>query len=173
MRIAGPAAGHPMMRTAADPSGTRSLGTLNNCAHGVTPWGTYLTGEENWAFYFNGPEKPDAHQRRWGLRPKGRNYRWHEHEERFDATKHPNEFNRFGWIVEIDPYDPSHTSVKRTALGRAAHECATTAVSHDGRVAVYSGDDARMEYVYKFVTRDKLGSGPDLLDHGTLYAARF
>jgi secreted PhoX family phosphatase len=140
MAIAGPAAGHPMMRTAADPAGTRVLGTLNNCAHGHTPWGTYLTAEENWAFYFNGPERPNEHERRWGLRAKGRGYRWHEHDERWDATKHPNEPNRFGWVVEIDPTDPSSTPVKRTALGRAAHEGAWTALTRDGRVVVYMGD---------------------------------
>jgi hypothetical protein len=178
MRIAGPAAGHAMMRTAADPTGTRSLGTLNNCAAGPTPWGTYLTGEENFAFYFNGPAKPDAHQARWGLRPKGRNYRWHEHEERFDAAKHPNEFNRFGWIVEIDPMDPTSTPMKRTALGRAAHEGAWTAQTKDGRVAVYMGEDAAFEYIYKFVSRDAVKPGGfaanrELLDHGTLYVARF
>ncbi|MBM3353475.1 MAG: PhoX family phosphatase [Betaproteobacteria bacterium] len=178
MRIAGPAAGHAMMRTTADPTGTRSLGTLNNCANGVTPWGTYLTGEENFAFYFNGPEKPDAHQRRWGLRPRGRNYRWHEHDERFDALKHPNEFNRFGWVVEIDPMDPSMTPVKRTALGRAAHEGAWTAQTRDGRVVVYMGEDAAFEYIYKFVSRDPVRPGGftanrELLDHGTLYVARF
>ncbi|MEW6687537.1 MAG: PhoX family phosphatase [Pseudomonadota bacterium] len=178
MRIAGPAAGHPMMRTAADPTGTRSLGTLNNCANGITPWGTYLTGEENWAFYFNGPEKPDAHQRRWGLRPGGRSYRWHEHEERFDAVKHPNEPNRFGWIVEIDPMDPAMTPVKRTALGRAAHEGAWTAQTKDGRVVVYMAEDAAFEYIYKFVSRDAVRPGGfaanrELLDHGALYVARF
>ena len=178
MQIAGPAAGHPMMRTAADPTGTRSLGTLNNCAHGVTPWGTYLTCEENFAFYFHGPEKNDAHQRRWGLRPGGRGYRWHEHEERFDATRHPNEFNRFGWVVEIDPTDPTMTPVKHTALGRASREGATCAQTRDGRVVVYMGEDAAFEYIYKFVSRDKVRPGGfaanrDILDHGTLYAARF
>ena len=178
MTVTGPAAGHPMMRTAADPSGTRVLGTLNNCAHGYTPWGTYLTGEENWSFYFNGPAQPDAHQRRWGLRPNGRGYRWHEHDERWDATKHPNEPNRFGWIVEIDPNDPTSTPVKRTALGRAAHEGAWTALTKDRRVVVYMGEDATFEYIYKFVSRDAVRPGGfaanrELLDHGTLYVARF
>ncbi|MCV6068888.1 DUF839 domain-containing protein, partial [Escherichia coli] len=95
--------GHPLMRTAADPRGERVLGTLNNCASGRTPWGTYLTGEENFIGYFSGPKTPDEHARRWGLRP-GSWYRWHEHDERFDAEKHPNEPNRFGWVGEIDPY---------------------------------------------------------------------
>jgi secreted PhoX family phosphatase len=178
MVITGPAAGHPMMRTAADPAGTRVLGTLNNCAHGHTPWGTFLTAEENWAVYFHGPERPNEHERRWGLRAKGRGYRWHEHDERWDATKHPNEPNRFGWVVEIDPTDPSSTPVKRTALGRAAHEGAWTALTRDGRVVVYMGEDAQFEYIYKFVSRDAVRPGGfaanrDLLDHGTLYVARF
>jgi secreted PhoX family phosphatase len=178
MTVTGPAAGHPMMRTAADPAGTRVLGTLNNCAHGYTPWGTYLTAEENWSFYFNGPAQPDAHQRRWGLRANGRGYRWHEHDERWDATKHPNEPNRFGWIVEIDPNDPTSTPVKRTALGRAAHEGAWIALTQDRRVVAYMGEDATFEYIYKFVSRDPVRPGGfaanrELLDHGTLYVARF
>ncbi|UZD54931.1 PhoX family protein [Caldimonas aquatica] len=175
--IAGPAAGHPLMRTAADPLGERVLGTLNNCASGRTPWGTYLTGEENFIGYFSGPKTPDEHARRWGLRP-GSWYRWHEHDERFDAEKHPHEPNRFGWIVEIDPLDPTSTPVKRTALGRAAHEGAWVAVTRDGRAVVYSGEDARFEYIYKFVSRDPIRPGGaranrELLDHGTLYVARF
>ena len=126
MMVSGPAAGHAMMKTAADPTGTRVLGTLNNCGSGITPWGTYLTCEENFIFYFKGPDTPNAHETRWGLRkgdPIG--YRWHEHDARFDATKTPNEPNRFGWVVEIDPMNPSSTPMKRTALGRAAHEGAT------------------------------------------------
>ena len=178
MQITGPAAGHAMMRTAADPAGTRVLGTLNNCAAGPSAWNTFLTSEENFAFYFNGPDKPDAHQARWGLRKNGRGYRWHEHEERFDANRHPNEMNRFGWIVEIDPTDPGSPPIKRTALGRGAHEIATVAVMKDGRVAVYMGEDAQFEYITKFVTRDAIKPGGfkanrDLLDHGTLYVARF
>lgn len=179
MAVAGPAAGHALMRTAADPSGRQVLGTLNNCAHGATPWGTYLTCEENFANYFEGPEQPDAHQRRWGLKKgNGAFYRWHEHEERFDATKHPNEFNRFGWVVEIDPADPTSTPVKRTALGRAAHEGAALALTADGRAVVYMGEDARFEYIYKFVSRDAMRAGGasanrELLDHGTLHVAKF
>ncbi len=178
MAIAGPAAGHPMMRTPADPTGTRVLGTLNNCAHGYTPWGTYLTCEENWAFYFNGRARPTAHEARWGLRKDGRGYRWHEHEERFDVNRHENEPNRFGWVVEIDPMDPTSTPVKRTALGRAAHEGAWVTQTRDGRAVVYMGEDAQFEYIYKFVSRDTIQPGgyaanKDLLDHGTLYVARF
>lgn len=178
MRLSGPAAGHPHVRTAADPLGLHVLGTMNNCASGITPWGTYLTSEENFILYFNGPAEPDAHGKRWGLRPGGIGARWHEHDERFDATRHPNEPNRFGWIVEIDPMDPASTPVKRTALGRGAHEGATVAVTADGRAVVYSGEDARFEYIYKFVSRDRIAAGgaranAELLDHGTLYVARF
>jgi uncharacterized protein len=180
--LQGPAAGHPLMKTAADPAGRTVLGTLNNCASGMTPWGTYLSGEENFAFYFDAGDNPDAHQKRWGIRKTGF-YRWPEHDERFDAVKHPNEFNRFGWVVEIDPMDPAATPVKRTALGRAAHEGAWVAITKDGRAVVYSGEDARFEYIYKFVSRDKIAGGGggiskaqanrELLDHGTLYVARF
>ena len=180
--LGGPAAGHPMMRTAADPAGRTALGTFNNCASGRTPWGTYLSGEENFRNYFAAGENLDAHQRRWGL-ARTAFYRWPEHDERFDAVKHPNEPNRFGWVVEVDPMDPSSTPVKRTALGRAAHEGAWVAVTRDGRAVVYSGEDARNEYIYKFVSRDRIrpaGNGlsaaqanRDLLDHGTLYVARF
>jgi len=181
MRISGPAAGSPRMRTNADPTGTRSFGTFNNCAGGTTPWHTMLTAEENIQNYFSGdPTKgPEAGARkRFGMSGKGRYADWGRYFDRFSLDKEPNEPNRFGWIVEIDPYDPGHTSVKRTALGRCAHECATHAVSHDGRVAIYSGDDARMEHVYKFVTEGKFDpanreANRDLLDRGTLYAARF
>lgn len=180
--IGGPAAGHAMMKTAADPTGRTILGTINNCASGKTPWGTYLSGEENFAFYFGGVDNPDAHQKRWGLR-KTAFYGWPTHDERFDASKHPNEYNRFGWVVEVDPMDSTSTPVKRTALGRAAHEGAWVAVTHDNRAVVYSGEDARFEYIYKFISRDAIqpaGNGMTqaqanrtLLDHGTLYVARF
>jgi len=179
MTLSGPAAGHPMLRTAADPSGTQVLGTFNNCSNGQTPWGTYLTCEENFADYFEGPESPDAHQKRWGIRKgNGAKYRWHEHEPRFDAAKHPNEANRYGWVVEIDPQDPASTPRKRTAMGRAAHEGAATALTADGRAVVYMGEDSRFEYIYKFVSRDAVKPGGaaanrELLDHGTLYVARF
>ena len=180
--LGGPAAGHAMMRTAADPTGQRVLGTLNNCASSQTPWGTYLSGEENFAGYFDAGDNLDAHQTRWGLRKAGW-ARWAAHDERFDARRTPNEPNRFGWIVEIDPMDPTSTPVKRTALGRAAHEGAWVAVTRDGRAVVYSGEDARFEYIYKFVSRDRIRpaaaglskaqANRDLLDHGTLYVGRF
>ena len=175
----GLAAGHALLQTGAEPAGRRVRGTLNNCASGITPWGTYLTCEENFIFYFKGPDTPNAHEARWGLRkgdPVG--YRWHEFDARFDASRHPNEPNRFGWVVEIDPFNPSMVPVKRTALGRAAHEGATVATTKDGRAVIYMGEDARFEYIYKFVSRDKIkpgGYGPnaELLDHGTLLVARF
>ena len=179
MAVSGPAAGHPLMKTAADGAGRRVLGTINNCASGITPWGTYLTCEENFINYFKGPDQPSPHEARWGLRkgaPAG--YRWHEHDQRFDATLHPNEPHRFGWVVEIDPGNPSSTPVKRSALGRAAHEGATVAVTKSGRAVVYMGEDARFEYIYKFVSRDTIKPGgaaanAELLDHGTLHVARF
>lgn len=180
--VGGPCAGHALMRTAADPDGRTVLGTLNNCAAGRTPWGTFLSGEENWAGYFDAADVPTAHERRWGIR-KGGWYRWHEHDERFDTVRHPNEPNRFGWVVEIDPADPTSTPVKRTALGRAAHEGAWVAVTKSGHAVVYSGEDARFEYIYKFVSRHRIQparpglsaakANADLLDHGTLYVARF
>ena len=182
MAIGGPAAGHRLMKTAADPAGRTVLGTISNCASGKTPWGTYLSGEENWANYFTAADVPTAHERRWGIR-KATWYRWPEHDERFDTVRHPNEPNRFGWIVEVDPMDPDSTPVKRTALGRAAHEGAWVAVTRDGRAVVYSGEDAAFEYIYRFVSRDPIapaGNGTtaaqanaELLDQGTLYVARF
>jgi secreted PhoX family phosphatase len=178
MSISGPAAGSAGMRTAADSSGRETLGTIADCAHGYTPWGTYLACEENWDGYFinSGTLTPD-HSRQ-GIRPKGRGYRWHEFDERFDAGKHPNEPNRFGWVVEFDPYAPQSKPVKRTALGRFSHEGAWPAVARDGRVVMYMGDDRAFEYIYKFVSRDAWNRGDrtanrDLLDHGTLYVARF
>ena len=181
-RVAGPAAGHALMRTTADPQGLTILGTLNNCASSKTPWGTYLSGEENFAFYFGAGDKPTQDQQRWGA-PKSGFYAWDKHDPRFDLQKNPNEFHRFGWVVELDPMDPNSTPVKRTALGRAAHEGAWVGVTQDGRAVVYSGEDARFEYIYKFVSRDKIkqaGNGltqaqanKDLLDHGVLHVARF
>ncbi len=178
MRIGGPAAGHALMKTAADPAGMTVLGTFNNCAHGYTPWGSYLTCEENWDTYFANSGTLTADHRRNGITAKGRGYRWEEFDGRFDAGKHPNEPNRHGWVVEFDPYDPQSQPVKRTALGRFSHEGAWTATANDGRLVVYMGDDRRFEYIYKFVSRDawnrsdrKANAG--ILDHGTLYVAKF
>ena len=177
-RIAGPAAGHPLMRTAADPGGRLALGTCDGCAHGWTPWGTYLTCEENWHAVFVNRGAIPPEQRRYGITATGRRHRWEEHDERFDASQHPNEPNRFGWVVEIDPYTPDAEPVKRTALGRLAHEGAACAVGPDRRLAFYLADDAPFEYVYKFVTArpfdpSRREANRDLLDDGTLYVARF
>jgi secreted PhoX family phosphatase len=175
--VSGPAAGSALMRTKGDPEGRRVLGTLNNCAAGITPWGTYLTCEENFHGYFaNGGYT--AAQSRYGLSTAGFGYRWHVHDARFDALHEPNEPNRFGWVVEIDPYDARSTPVKRTALGRFKHEGATTTIARDGRAVVYMGDDERFEYIYKFVSRDRFVPGDraaarTLLDDGTLHVARF
>ncbi|NYI08391.1 PhoX family protein [Allostreptomyces psammosilenae] len=188
MELTGPAAGDPLLRTAADPSGRRVLGTFNNCAGGQTPWGTVLTAEENFNQYFGASNGVKAElatsYRRYGITTSTRvsERGWERHEERFDLTRHPNEPHRFGWIVEIDPYDPEFTPRKRTALGRFKHEAANTHLAKDGRVVAYLGDDERFDYLYKFVSRDKVAQGNSrrarehnlsLLDNGTLYVARF
>ena len=179
IRFDGPAAGHRLLQTVADPQGVTALGTLNNCAHGYTPWGTYLTCEENVNGYFvNASGSTPALQKRYGISDKGFGYRWHEHDERFDAAKHTNEPNRFGWVVEIDPFDPTSVPVKHTALGRFKHEGAAVAVGPNGRVVVYLGDDERNEYIYKFVSEGAYQPGNRagnirLLEKGTLYTARF
>jgi hypothetical protein len=190
-RLSGPAAGHELLRTAADPGGTRVLGTLNNCAHGYTPWGTYLTCEENWNGYFSnetgdveGVENLDRKfdiikgQSRYGIVKGGFGYRWHEADERFRADLNPNEPNRFGWVVEIDPWNPQAMPIKRTAMGRFKHEGAWCVVGPDNKVAFYMGDDERNEYLYKFVCAKRLNpagrsTDRDMLDQGTLYVAKF
>ncbi|CAA9231287.1 MAG: Putative phosphatase [uncultured Blastococcus sp.] len=180
MTFSGPAAGHRLLRTTADPEGRTVLGTLNNCANGETPWGTYLTCEENFNRYFRvkGAQTPEnaALQSRYGV-AQG-DYPWAEFDPRFAVTtENPNEPNRFGWVVEIDPSDPRSTPVKRTALGRLKHEDATVHVARDGRVVVYMGDDQSNEFVYKFVSSETVdrarNRGRSPLDEGTLYVAKF
>ncbi|MGR6913981.1 PhoX family protein [[Actinomadura] parvosata] len=184
MRFSGPAAGSDLLKTAADPRGTTPVGMLNNCSGGTTPWGTVLTTEENFNQYFVNADKVPAAQQPYISRysittgTPSSSRRFDRVEERFDLAKHPNEANRFGWIVEIDPFDPDSTPVKRTALGRFAHEAATTTLARDGRLVVYMGDDGRFEYIYKFVSKNRYIPGFDrhnraLLDEGTLYVAKF
>lgn len=179
MVITGPARGHNLLKTAADPSGTRVLGTFNNCGNGTTPWDTYLTCEENFNGYFSSSDEtieitPAFY--RYGIGKKDRGYKWAMTDERFDIAKHPNEPNRFGYVVEFDPMDPTSTPKKRTALGRFKHENAEVVLNADGHVVVYMGDDERGEFLYRFISAEKFVAGADnseLLADGTLYAAKF
>ncbi|MGB3623702.1 MAG: PhoX family phosphatase [Ketobacter sp.] len=192
MQISGLLAGNVQMKTRADPSGRVVLGTLNNCSMGVTPWGTYLVCEENWHHYFCNNDEGDYETRishkRYGVAQGKRSkyYAWESVDPRFNATPDANqphlgyvhEPNRFGWVVEVDPFDPDSTPVKHTALGRLCRECAVVSVGDDGRMAVYSGDDTKGEYIYKFVPDGVFKEGSRqlnrrLLSEGTLYAAQF
>ncbi|QND47800.1 PhoX family phosphatase [Rhizobium lusitanum] len=180
MQLTGPAAGNDRLKTSADATGAKVFGTLNNCAGGVTPWGTYIMAEENFHGYFSGklPEghKEAANYKRYGV-PEG-SYEWANFYERFDLSKEAHEPNRYGWVVEVDVLDPQSVPKKRTALGRTKHEGAANIVSKDGRVVLYLGDDERFDYVYKFVTAGTYNAADratnlDLLDNGTLYVAKF
>jgi secreted PhoX family phosphatase len=183
-RLTGPAAGHDLMKTQDDPTGTTALGTFGNCAGGTTPWGTVLSGEENFNNYFRSPASTAA-QKRYGLASAASTYGWEAIDPRFDAVTNPgyeNEPNRFGYIVEIDPHDPSSTPVKHTAMGRLKHEGANVTVAPDGRVVAYMGDDERFDYLYKFVSHKTFRKGANdkarlhnktILETGDLYVARF
>lgn len=177
MAFSGPVtADHPMLQSSITPS---PLGTLNNCSMGYTPWGTYLACEENWNGYFGTTDESwtaTPLEQRYGVSAAGSGYQWHVAEARFDLAKNRNEVNHFGWVVEIDPWDPQSTPIKRSALGRQKHEGATCTESK-GRIVVYSGDDENGDYLYKFVGsepwRQLRARGASPLDHGTLYVAKF
>ncbi|MEU0754844.1 PhoX family protein, partial [Streptomyces albogriseolus] len=178
-RLTGPAAGSDLVKTSADPTGTRVLGTLNNCSGGTTPWGTTLHGEENFNQYF--AHGSSATDKRYGIGTGATERKWERFDKRFDLAQEPNEAHRFGYVVELDPYDPDSTPRKHTALGRFKHEAATVRLTHDGRPVVYSGDDERFDYFYKFVSSKRMRHGDSraarahnltLLDEGTLYVAR-
>lgn len=187
-RMTGPAAGSAYLQTRADPTGRTVLGTLNNCAGGITPWGTTLHGEENFNQYF-GTSAPitDPVQRaaleRYGVSAEDApTRRWETVDPRFDLAREPHEVNRFGWVVELDPFDPSSTPRKHTALGRFKHEGANIRIAGDGHAVAYSGDDERFDYIYKFVSRKTYRTGQgrrarehnmSLLEEGDLYVARF
>ncbi|MEP2428659.1 MAG: PhoX family phosphatase, partial [Tateyamaria sp.] len=188
MTIDGPAAGHDRMKTNADPAGMTVIGTVNNCAGGMTPWGPYLMAEENFHGYFwtdvvDGDDKPDisahadaASKKRYGV--PGRWYAWGQHHDRWNIDNEPNEPNRWGWIVEVDPRNPDAAPIKHTALGRFRHEGAESTVSSSGKFVVYSGDDNRFDYMYKYVSGGTVTAqtgvfGSPLMSDGTLYVARF
>ncbi|MGE5209974.1 MAG: PhoX family protein [Acidobacteriota bacterium] len=170
--FSGPAASSALLDTGSEP-----LGTVNNCANGYTPWGTYLTCEENFNGYFGGTFTATAEQRRYGFSSTGFGYGWHLFDDRFDLSNPNNDQHRFGWVVEIDPQDPGSTPVKRTALGRFKHESAEIVEGKGGRIVAYMGDDERFDYIYKFVSaknwKAMRAQGRSPLDEGTLYVARF
>ncbi|WKD50352.1 PhoX family protein [Microbulbifer spongiae] len=182
MEIRGPAAGDRRLRTAEDPTGRRVLGTIGNCAGGKTPWGTVLIAEEGFGSAFQGdPEKiEDPREARnhhnFGIAPSNRN--WGNYDRRFDIQVEPNEPNRFGWMVEYDPYNPASRPRKLTALGRFEHEGFTLVCKPGQAVVAYGGDDDEHQFVYRFISRgiyrpeDNVGNR-ELLTEGTLYAARF
>lgn len=178
MTITGPAAGHDLLKTEADPTGTQVLGTLNNCGSGRTPWGTYLTCEENFNSYFGSTDAAlelPAEFKRYGIGLEG-GYGYEKFDPRFDLSKNRNEPNRFGYVVEINPADPASVPVKHSALGRFKHENAAVTLAADGRVVVYLGDDERGEFLYKWISSDPYTEGGDtsaLLEKGQLHVAVF
>jgi len=177
--LTGPAAGSELVRTVEDPEGRTVLGTLGNCAGGLTPWGTLVSGEENFHGYFRSAGTSDA-EKRYGLRDAATARGWENAHDRYDARNegYENEVNRFGYIVEVDPFDPTSTPRKHTSLGRFKHEGANIIIAEDGRAVAYSGDDEKFDYLYKFVSRDRYVEGDrehnlTLLENGDLYVARF
>ena len=177
--LTGPAAGHDLLKTAADPTGSKTLGTWNNCGNGKTPWGTYLACEENFNGYFSSSVEDveiSPELKRYGVSNEDWGYGWAKVDERFDISKHPNEPNRAGYVVELDPADPSSTPKKRTALGRFKHENAEVVINSDGKVVVYMGDDERGEFLYRYVSNGVYAPGnptDTLLEDGSLSVAKF
>jgi secreted PhoX family phosphatase len=180
MQFYGAAAGNDRLKTAMFADGIATGGTFGNCAGGVTPWGTVLTGEENIQGYFLGDSqnaKEAENHKRFGLDGKAR-YIWGKYYDQWNIDKNPAAALHGGWIVEIDPYDPTSTPKKRTSLGRLKHEGCNVHINTDGRVVAYTGDDQRFEYVYKFVSEQKYNpdnraANMDILDKGTLSVANF
>ena len=184
--LTGPAAGSEFVKTAADPTGTKILGTFANCSGGVTPWGTVLSGEENFNGYFGNQEtvadsKTKERLKRYSFEDGKTEHLWERFDRRFDLAQEPNEANRFGYVVEVNPWDPASTPIKHSAMGRVKHEAANIYVTQDGTVVAYSGDDEKFEYMYKFVSSRKMQPGTGqasmrynltLLDAGTLYVAK-
>lgn len=177
MEFSGPAAKTDYLKTKFSTDGSKTRGTLNNCANGTTPWGTYLTCEENWAGYFRRTTATDNANRsakelasfsRYGVAGTGRELwatvtpdtldgqygRWNTEVLGATATDdYRNGSNTYGWVVEIDPFAPASTPKKRTALGRMGHEGACLGPVVAGKPLVwYMGDDSRNEYIYKFVS---------------------
>ena len=157
---------------------------MNNCANGNTPWGTYLTCEENFNGYFGASTaregfEPSEELARYGFGGTGFGYGWEAFDPRFDLENgdYAGEPNRFGWVVEVVPDDPSIPPTKRTALGRFKHESAEFVTAGDGRAVVYMGDDERFDYIYKYVSarpwEEMVDEGVSPLDEGTLHVARF
>ncbi len=179
MDITGPARGHNLLKTKEDPKGVVAKGTWNNCGNGQTPWGTYLTCEENFNGYFSSSDESFSltpEMKRYGISHKDWGYKWAMADSRFDLSKEPQEPNRAGYIVEIDPLDPTSRPKKRTAMGRFKHENAELTIASNGHVVVYLGDDERGEFLYRFVSKHKYlagGNNRNLLEEGTLYVAKF
>ena len=179
MDITGPAKGHDLMKTALDQAGETVKGTWNNCGSGRTPWGTFLACEENFNGYFSAADEKhevSAELKRYGVSSKDWGYGWASIDERFDISKHPNEANRAGYVVEIDPFNPDSKPRKLTALGRFKHENAEVVIAANGHVVVYLGDDERGEFLYRYVSDAKYsltGDNSKLLENGKLYVAKF
>lgn len=181
--LTGPVAGSALVKTVGDPSGRKIKGTLGNCAGGTTPWGTILSGEENFNGYFVSPGT-SASDKRYGLTSSSTARKWELDDPRFDTRNagYENETNRFGWIVEVDPFDPTSTPKKHSAMGRFKHEGANVIVAESGHVVAYMGDDEKFDYLYKFVSAGKYRPGTTaadrahnmtLLAEGNLYVAKF